>query len=102
MIDKHGGRYEALCQRSGKVKVWRDNNRDSLHDMDPTVETQEGYFGINIHRSSKNGSDLVGRYSAGCTVIQDPKDFEEFMFLCRQQKLVRGWEKYTYTLIIGM
>ena len=103
-IDLHGGRYEALCQRSGKVKVWRDSNRDAVHDMDPTVETEEGYFGINIHRSSTraDGADLVRKYSAGCTVIQDPKDFKEFMWLCHQQKEKRGWDRFTYTLIIGL
>ena len=32
-IDKHGkSRYEALCERNGKVKVWRDGDLDSEHD----------------------------------------------------------------------
>ena len=29
-IDKHGGRYDALCQRNGEVQVWRDDNEDQI------------------------------------------------------------------------
>ena len=33
-IDTHGGKrkYTALCQRSGKVKMWRDDNGDRKPD----------------------------------------------------------------------
>ena len=44
--DLHQGKYEALCQRGGDVRVYRDADRDRRHDMDPsTIET--GFFGIN-------------------------------------------------------
>ena len=50
-IDKHGGKYDALCQRNGKVTVFRDGNKDTKHDMNPT-NMHSGYYGINIHKSN--------------------------------------------------
>ena len=49
-LDKHRGKYTALCQRNGKVEVYRDNDKDMILDYDPnTIDV--GFFGINIHRS---------------------------------------------------
>ena len=97
-IDKHSGKYEALCQRLGRVKVYRDGNKDDVYDYDEG-SIQDGYFGINIHRSSAyKASTYINKYSAGCQVFQDPDDFDEFMDLCR--KASRAWgNKFTYTLI---
>ena len=54
-IDIHVGKrkYTALCQRAGKVKVWRDDNRDSTPDY--VGSEDEGMYGSNIHRQF--GSD---------------------------------------------
>lgn len=100
-LDKHGGKYDALCQRNGPVKVWRDRNKDHIHDM--MGEPEEGYFGINIHRSnlSPEGAQKVGKYSAGCTVIQRPDEFDEFLGLCKKQIKKTGFDSFTYTLILG-
>ena len=97
-IDKHNGKYDALCQRNGTVKVWRDSNRDSIHDMEGEVD--EGWFGINLHKSGQD-SIVVGRWSGGCSVFQNSADFEEFMDLCRAQITHTGRDSFTYTLIIG-
>lgn len=48
-LDLHNGKYRALCQRLGKVKVYRDNNKDDILDFNP-LNTQIGCFGINIHK----------------------------------------------------
>lgn len=97
-IDKHSGKYEALCQRLGKVKVYRDGNKDDVYDYDEK-KIQDGYFGINIHRSSAyKASTYINKYSAGCQVFQDPDDFDEFMAACRMASSVWG-NKFTYTLI---
>jgi hypothetical protein len=97
-IDLHAGRYEALCQRLGAVKVYRDNNRDSTLDLDPRKH-HVGWFGINIHRANPSGiTALVNRHSAGCQVFQDATDFEEFMGLCRSARS-RWGDKFTYTLL---
>jgi hypothetical protein len=95
-IDKHRGKYEALCQRSGPLSVWRDANRDDHHDMsDNTKDT--GYFGINIHKAGRNSSS-VEKWSAGCQVFKNDGDFKEFMGTVRSGAKSFG-NKFTYTLV---
>jgi hypothetical protein len=97
-IDLHAGKYTALRQSGGKVKVWRDNNRDAYLDMDGS-KIEEGYFGINIHRASSRGETaLVNSYSAGCQVLQDVNDFYKFMELCESSAAKYG-NGFTYTLL---
>ena len=97
-IDKHQGKYEALCQRLGPVSVYRDNNRDLKHDFNrATIDT--GMFGINIHRANETRrSTVIGRWSEGCQVIPDPTQFEQFMWLCRQSVKHRE-NRFVYILI---
>ena len=104
-ISTHAGKYTALCQRAGPVKVWRDGNKDLMLDHDPG-SIESGYFGINIHRASidrgedlQGASKIVGRYSAGCQVFKDPGAFSELMRLAHLQRDKRGWDTFTYTLI---
>lgn len=96
-IAKHQGKYLALCQR-GKVKVWRDRDRDGTHNMEGDLYNGGG---VNIHRAGATSkSKRVGKFSAGCQVIQDPADFKAFMELCRMQiKHHPTWTNFTYTLI---
>jgi len=97
-IDKHRGKYDALCQRNGKVKVWRDANRDDVLDWHQG-DVHEGYYGINIHRSTASGiSTNVDKWSAGCQVFASSKDFNEFMYVCKQAK-ERWGNSFTYTLL---
>lgn len=97
VIDKHKGKYEALCQRKA-IKVYRDNNKDDIYDLKPeTIEN--GVFGINIHRSNEFCTVReINKYSAGCQVFQSPNDFANFMILCRKQRNTFG-NTFTYTLI---
>jgi len=97
-IAKHRGKYDALCQKNGKVKVWRDDDRDKMLDMnDSTI--QEGYFGINIHRAASTGEiEFVNGYSAGCQVFKAAKDFNEFIALIKISAKKYN-NKFTYTLI---
>ena len=94
-IGKHRGQYLALVQ-SGKVKVFRDNNRDNVIDMDPDT-IQEGYFGINIHKRDAT-SDTVNGASAGCQVFRYEKEFNRMMWLANKQISERGVKSFTYTL----
>jgi len=96
-IALHRGKYSALVQK-GRVKVFRDNNKDSVHDMAPD-SVMDGYFGINIHRSGKDTTTRVNKYSAGCQVFSDFADFANFMDLCELQASERGWKTFTYTLL---
>lgn len=98
-LDKHQGRYEALCQR-GVVRVYRDGNRDAVLDL--RAETIEGGsgFGINIHRASETGTTAeVGPWSAGCQVHATVAGFDDMMALARQQVAVRGISTFSYTLL---
>ena len=97
-IDKHNGKYDALCQRNKVVKVYRDNNHDEVYDYKPeTIDT--GMFGINIHRSNETWTrSTVDGYSAGCQVFNDPKEFISFMVLVKKSAAIFG-NNFTYTLI---
>ena len=92
-LGKHQGKYEALKQ-GGKVKVYRDANRDMNYD-EHTI--QEGVFGINIHKAGAN-STYVENWSEGCQVFKKAADFEEFMEIVRAS-VAKGHSKFTYTLI---
>lgn len=98
-IDIHGGKrkYTALCQRSGKVKVWRDDNKDSKPDY--VGPKDEGMYGINIHRQfGSDEREYTGGVSAGCQVFQSSVDFYEFMHTCNLAADKWG-NSFTYTLI---
>lgn len=98
-IDLHGGKYPALCQRAGSVRVYRDGNRDGVLDMDPSTIV-EGTFGINIHRSRSGGeSTSVDKWSAGCQVFARSVDFDRVMDLARRQVDRTGHSEFTYTLL---
>lgn len=93
-IDKHQGKYEALCQRLGNVTVWRDGNKDLTFDE---KVTDTGMFGINIHKAGQD-STWVENYSEGCQVFKRVKDFDEFMKICKKAAKIHG-NKFSYTLI---
>ena len=94
----HQGKYPALVQRLGKVRIIRDYDRNGLLDFN-SGRVSTGFFGINIHRASVSGSTLtVDKYSAGCQVFQNPQDFDKFMALCRMHSSLYG-NQFTYTLI---
>lgn len=101
-LGKHRGTQPALVQ-AAPVAVHRDDNTDSKVDYDP-ANIQTGLFGINLHRSSNAsefGSVKVGRYSAGCVVLQRPGDLDELLTICRTQRRERGWDSFTFTLLNG-
>ena len=98
-LDLHAGKYEALCQRAGKVKVYRDGDKDQILDREPEKVAQ-GYFGINIHRSSLRGeSQQVDRWSAGCQVFKRLADFEKMLKLAHMQVEKTGRKTFSYTLL---
>ena len=89
--------HEALCQRGGKLKVWRDNNRDKILDHDPET-VDEGWFGINIHRSKTGEANYVGSYSAGCQVFKNGTDFKLFMDVVKRSRDLYG-NNFSYSLL---
>ena len=96
-LAKHRGVYTALCQRK-PVQVFRDNDKDSIHDMEPD-NIHEGLYGINIHKAGRH-STAVNKWSAGCQVFAIDEDFDEFIDLCKMQEKMLIAETFTYTLLM--
>lgn len=95
-IGKHKN-YKAL-QQNKPVTVFRDNNRDGYLNTE-NMEQEKGMFGINIYRSNAyRPSTLVGKWSAGCQVLQDPVHFKFLLDLCEQAASSYG-NSFTYTLL---
>lgn len=93
-IDKHQGKYDALCQRNGDVEVWRDANKNLTFEE---VLVDKGVFGINIHKAGQD-STWVNDWSEGCQVFKRVKDFDEFMKICKKARKIHG-NKFSYTLL---
>jgi hypothetical protein len=76
-IGEHKG-YEALSQKSGVFRVWRDNDSDGKFDY--SGKTYDDVTGLNMHTESLiHKTEKVGAYSAGCQVRAD--DLEHFMVM---------------------
>ena len=94
-IGLHQGKYEAMRQL-GKVKVWRDKNKDMIFDE---KNIDEGVFGLNGHRSNPTTeSEFVENWSEGCQVFKRVKDFNAWMAINRKARDLHG-NSFTYTLI---
>jgi hypothetical protein len=93
-IDKHQGKYDALCQRNGNVTVFRDANRNLLFEESVT---DTGMFGINIHKAGRD-STWVENWSEGCQVFKRVVDFDAFMSICRRAARIHG-NRFSYTLL---
>lgn len=95
VIGTHAGKYTALVQRAGKIKAYRDRDKDGQFKYDPST-IREGMYGMNIHRSSLSGeSKTVDKWSAGCQVFGRVRDFNEFL----ERMKASGKSKFTYTLL---
>lgn len=77
--------HRALIQ-VGKIKVFRDNDKDGILELDPAT-IEEGCFGCNHHGvrvEDKKGNPIeqaskIGPWSAGCTVHERWSKKEEEM-----------------------
>lgn len=96
---KGHGKSEYTALRQVKpIEFYRDNNRNSRFDFDES-SVEKKVISANIHRANKWAiAQLVDRYSAGCQVIQNPSDYNEFIGFCKAS-LVHYPNEFTYTLI---
>jgi hypothetical protein len=93
----HRNTYKALVQNK-ETTVYRDASRDDTLNTDEN-RTETGFFGINMHRAmSKGVTSRVGKFSAGCQVIQDPIHFDFAIKLMEKSATVNG-DSFTYTLL---
>lgn len=94
-IGRHKGKPALVQVRP--LKVYRDSNRDNVIDTEPSTVV-DGIFGINIHRAGKR-STVVEKWSAGCIVFSEDDEFEDFMNICRRQRMEGLGDLFTLTLI---
>ncbi len=101
-LGRHGRSNGGKGYRAGRqqepIPVYRDNNKDTLHDfIESSIET--GVFYTNIHHGWSKSE--VGSNSAGCQVIQSKTRFEkEFLPLVERSCDLYG-KTFTYTLLEG-
>lgn len=96
-LGMHRGKYKALVQ-VGRMNVIRDYDRDAVLDFN-SDRIVKGLYGINIHRASRQGTTkYVDRYSAGCQVFANARDFNFFIQLCEVHRQKHG-NRFDYTLV---
>lgn len=89
----HQGKYKALTQAK-PITVYRDNNKNDLAEELGKEDT--GMFGINIHHANSSAvSSIIDKWSAGCQVLNDPKQFATLLAACEAS----GKKAFTYTLL---
>jgi hypothetical protein len=88
--DRKRSPYPAICQRAGKVTVWRDSEDGAYEDT--------GNFGINIH---KGGINRVS--SVGCQTVP-PDQWDEFydqaMKLAKSIHGESNWKTAVYPYVL--
>jgi hypothetical protein len=93
----HQGKKDHKCLKYAKSVVHR-NNKDGNYNY--KASTEEGRFGINIHRSSAKGSaENVFNWSEGCQVFKNINQFKQFITLCEKQIDLSNKDTFTYTLV---
>jgi len=96
MVGKHRG-YKAL-QQKGPITVYRDADQNETLDTTGTKE-DTGLHAVNIHKANAHRPSVqVGKWSAGCQVIQDPDHFAFLMKICGNGADRYG-NSFTYTLL---
>ena len=96
------GGYKALEQIK-PMRYVRDNNKDDVLDFNLSNDPKnivKGVYKTNIHRASKwQKIPLIGKYSAGCQVVQSIDDFKIFIEICERQIEEGIGNSFTYTLL---
>ena len=90
--------HKALVQVN-PIKVYRDSNLDEfLTFKEDSVD--EGLFGINNHRASKNIiTRFIGAYGAGCQVHSDCFRYDNEFIPLIEKSVIYGNKHFSYTLL---
>jgi len=94
----HKRKVPALVQ-TGKLKIIRDNNRNNKSG-DSNLYSIESGIGINFHPNTYNLNIvnkiiniIIGKWSVGCSVINDIIKYRSFLNYTKPQKI------FTYILL---
>lgn len=98
-LGMHRGKQFALCQRAGEVRVYRDNNKDTILNCDPATITH-GFYGIDLHNAGLSDPEQIGPWSAGCNVWRYEQAHEELMQDLKTLSEKYGFDKFSYTLLL--
>lgn len=93
-------KHPALIQ-VGEIGIYRDTNRDAIMNMDKKSIQKSKYWGICNHASSllaKVSTGKIGRYSAGCQVIDYGDDYAIAKGLWNKQIEAGIGNSFSYTL----
>jgi hypothetical protein len=92
----HKNKPDHKCLKYSTSIVHRNDKKNQYNYRS---YTEQGEFGINIHRSSSTGSsENVFNYSEGCQVFKNANQFKQFIQLCENQVYYAKKDKFTYTL----
>lgn len=91
-IGLHTG-YQALRQCK-PINYWRDNDRDTEHDLSGKIYSEIGY--TNIHHAGKD-SNKIDNWSAGCIVFKKLQDFHTMMDIIKESAKKYS-NSFTFTL----
>lgn len=98
MVGEHKG-HEAMVQYGNKIRIWRDGNNNFRKDNEDIIQT--GYFGTNIHRASAiKVTDKIGKYSAGCQVINDVEDHLKYMSIVKSSNKYKSNKKSRFSYML--
>jgi hypothetical protein len=102
VVGRHHG-YDALVQ-DRPMRFWRDRDRDADLDFDDLTISSE-VIGANIHAADSNPFDAIdtnpleiGRWSAGCQVLQHAANYRELWSLVGKATMLWG-PRFTFTLL---
>jgi hypothetical protein len=101
-LGRHKG-YPALVQ-AGTLRVWRDATKDHRYDVGP-VHAAPPSCGINIHAAADDVAGMVsarvGRWSAGCQVLQRRSALARLVAAAEGQRGAGLGDRVSYTLVVA-
>lgn len=98
-LGMHMGKFPALVQAAA-IPYYRDNNRDTvLNLVNLVAEENAKIVGLNCHCVHSTEPQFVENISAGCIDFQQPWLFTAILAACRRQEEIRGWKKFTRTIL---
>lgn len=75
LVNKWDSKPELCCK---PTRGWRDANYNFVQDVNETLI--KDWVGVNLHRMHETVlQKVIGKYSAGCQVVQDIKNFRHII-----------------------
>lgn len=110
VLGSHKGQEALVHQGKGAVKGWRvvkdsTPRRRVLSPGTDVPQVFEGWFGTNIHTTSRDptrgGPDNIGGWSAGCQVLQHPAHLAALLTTIKAQATTKTLQEgLTYVLLV--